>query len=187
MAPHHRNQVGVLLTDRLVPIFPAPLADRRQRAGVTALCRYLAHDGLAFLRLAPYVAEAEKGERRAIRFRMCFPIRSFEAEVDEARLVGMERKLVPSETLAQNAEDPLGVEEVLKRHHGIVGESDKGASPLEPRFHLVIEPLIQHMMQENVREVGRDDALNAKDNFQFERKICGWQRGQGVLDLRRKG
>jgi hypothetical protein len=34
---------------------------------------------------------------------MSFPIWSFEAEVDEARLVGMERKLVPSETLAQYA------------------------------------------------------------------------------------
>ena len=103
MAPHHRNQMGVLLGDRLVPVFPAPLADRRQRAGVTALRRYLPHHVLAVLRLAPYVAEAEKGERRAIRFRMSFPIWSFEAEVDEARLVGMERKLVPSETLAQNA------------------------------------------------------------------------------------
>ena len=69
VAPHHRNQMGVLLRDRLVSVFPAPLADRRQRAGVTALRRYLAHDILAVLRLAPYVAEAEKGERRAIRFR----------------------------------------------------------------------------------------------------------------------
>jgi hypothetical protein len=92
VAPHHRNQMGVLLRDRLVSIFPAPLAGRRQRAGVTVLRRYLAHDVLAVLRLAPYVAEAEKGERRAIRFRMRFPIGSFEAEVDEARLVGMERK-----------------------------------------------------------------------------------------------
>jgi hypothetical protein len=49
------------------------------------------------------VAEAEEGERRAIRFRMSCAIWSFEAEVDEARLVGMERKLVPSETFAQNA------------------------------------------------------------------------------------
>ena len=103
MAPHHRSQVGVLLRDRLVSVFPAPLADRRQRAGVTALRRYLAHDILTVLRLAPYVAEAEKGERRVIRFWMSFPIWSFEAEVDESRLVGMELKLLPTETLAQNA------------------------------------------------------------------------------------
>jgi hypothetical protein len=99
MASHHRNQVGVLLGDWLVPVFPAPCADCRQRAGVTALRRYLAHDVIALLRLAPYVAEAEEGERRAIRFRMRFPIWSFEAKVDEARLVGMERKLVPSKSL----------------------------------------------------------------------------------------
>ena len=83
MAPHHRNQVGVLLGDRRVPVFPAPLADHRERAGVTILCRYLPHHVLAVPRLAPYVAEAEEGERRAIRFRMSCPIWSFEAEVDD--------------------------------------------------------------------------------------------------------
>ena len=82
---------------------------------------------------------------------MSCPNWSFEAEVDEARLVGMERKLVPSETLAQNAENPLGVEEVLKRHHGIVGVPDKGTSPLKAWLHLVLEPLIQHVVQENIR------------------------------------
>jgi hypothetical protein len=33
---------------------------------------------------------------------------------------------------------------------------------------------------------GSNDALNAKDNFHFERKIFGWRRHHCVLDLRRK-
>jgi hypothetical protein len=97
------------------------------------------------------VAEAEKGERCPTRVRVVLAIWSVAAEIDETRLVGVERELVPSETLAQNIQNPLGILEVRERHHGIVGESDKGTSPLEPRFNLVLEPLIQHMMQENVR------------------------------------
>src|ERR1700678_109314 len=38
---------------------------------------------------------------------------------------------IPCKALAQDAEDPLAVEEVLERHHGIISEADKGTSPLE--------------------------------------------------------
>ena len=74
MAPHLRVQMSMLLGDRQVPVFPAPVANRRQRAGVTLLCRYLPHDVLALSRLSPDVAEAEEGERRPIRFRVVFSI-----------------------------------------------------------------------------------------------------------------
>jgi hypothetical protein len=37
-----------------------------------------------------------------------------------------------------------------------------------------------------VGEDGGDYALNAKDKFQFERKIRGWRQCDCVLDLRRK-
>jgi hypothetical protein len=35
--------------------------------------------------------------------------------LDDACLVGMERELVPSETLAQNIQNPLGIPEVRER------------------------------------------------------------------------
>src|SRR5215472_19091635 len=141
----------MLLGDRSMPVIPAPVRNRRQRAGVTLLCRYLPHHVLTLPRLSPNVAEAEEGERCPIRVRVVLAIWSVAAEVDKACLVGMERELVPSETLAQYIQNPLGILEVRERHHGIVSESDKGTSPLEPRFNLVLEPLVQHMMQENVR------------------------------------
>ena len=82
---------------------------------------------------------------------MSFPIWSFEAEVDEARLVGMERKLVPSERLPRRL-GPAGRRgSPRKHHHGIVGVSDKGISPLKAWLHLVLEPLIQHVVQEDIR------------------------------------
>ncbi len=64
----------------------------------------------------------------------------------------MECESIPCKALTQNAKDPLGIEEVLERHYGIVSEADKGTSPLETWPHLELEPFIQHVVQENVRE-----------------------------------
>jgi len=41
-------------------------------------------------------------------------------------------------------------------------------------------------MHEQIRENRADYALNAKYNFEFERKIWRWRRHHRVLDLRRK-
>src|SRR5262249_6075009 len=48
-------------------------------------------------------------------------------------------------TLAQNVQNPLGILEIRKCHHGIVGESGKGTFPLQAWLHLVLEPFIQHV------------------------------------------
>ena len=90
MAPHLRNQLGMLLGDRQMSVCPTPIADRRQRAGVTLLCRYLPHHVLTLPRLSPNVAEAEEGERCPIRVRVVLAIWSVAAEIDKACLVGME-------------------------------------------------------------------------------------------------
>src|SRR3984893_7051935 len=126
VAPHHRGQMGALVRDRLMPVAPTPSRNRRQRSGVTVLCRYLTHHILACPRIASDVGEAEEGERGTIRLRMVSPIWSVVAEIDEARLVGMECESIPCKALTQNAKDPLGIEEVLERQHGIISEADKG-------------------------------------------------------------
>src|SRR5471030_1846418 len=90
VAPHHRGQMGVLVRDRLMPVVPTSIRHRRQCAGVAVLCRYLPHHILARPRLAPNVGEAEEGERGTIRLRMVSPIWPVVAEINEARLVGME-------------------------------------------------------------------------------------------------
>jgi hypothetical protein len=62
-------------------------------------------------------------------------------------------------------------------HHPVV------SPPCEPVSfvpHLLIEG-----GQQDVAQQRRDYALNAKDNFRFERTIVGWRSGD-VLDLRRK-
>src|SRR5579859_4345355 len=62
VAPHHRAQMGLLIGDRLMPVAPTPVRNRRQGAGVAILCRYLPHHILTCPRLAPDMGEAEKGE-----------------------------------------------------------------------------------------------------------------------------
>ena len=131
VAPHHHGQMGVLVPDGLMPVGPAPILDRRQRTGVTVLCRYLPHHILACPRFAPHVSKSEKGERGTIRLRMVSPIWPVVAEINEARLVWMECESIPCKPLAQHAEDPLGIEEVLERQDGIVSKADKGTSPPE--------------------------------------------------------
>src|SRR4249920_1057516 len=138
--------MGVLVADGLMPVVPTPGRNRRQRSGVTVLRRYLSHHVLACPRLTPNVGEAEEGERGTIRLRMVGPIWSVAAEIDEARLVGMECKSIPCKAFTQNAKDPLGIEEVLERQHGIVSEADKGTSPRETWAHLELKPFIPRVV-----------------------------------------
>src|SRR6202162_2262231 len=62
VAPHHHRQMGVLVPDGLMPVGPTPICNRRQRAGVTALGRYLPHHILACPRLAPRVGVSRPAE-----------------------------------------------------------------------------------------------------------------------------
>src|SRR6201987_4242259 len=105
--------MGALVRDGVRPFPPTPSRNRRQRSGVTVLCRYLSHHILACPRLAPNVGKAKEGERGTIRLRMVSPIWSVVAEINEPRLVGMECESIPCKSLAQDAEDPLGIEDVL--------------------------------------------------------------------------
>ena len=66
----------------------------------------------------------------------------------------MEGESIPCETLAQDRQHALSVDNVVERHQRIVGEPDKDALPSETRFHLGLEPFVQHMVQEDVRQAG---------------------------------
>src|SRR5262245_65497167 len=129
--------MGVLVRDGLMPVDPTPGRNCCQRSGVAVLCRYLSHHILACPRLTPDVGEAEEGERGAIRFRMALPICQGAAEIDEARLVGMERESIPCKSLAQYAKNPLGIEEALECHYRVIGETDKSTSSLETWPHQI--------------------------------------------------
>src|SRR5580693_6911979 len=87
---------------------------------------------------------------------MARALSSLWAEVDEARLVGVEGKSIPSEALAEDRQHAIGVIDIVERHQRVVGEPDKDALPSQTRFHHGLEPFVQHMVQEDIREAGRD-------------------------------
>ncbi len=122
------------------------------------------------------MGKAEEVEGGPIRFRMTRALCRLWAEIDEACLVGMEREPKSCKTLAQDCQDALGVDDVVERHDRIVGEPGKGAFPFEARPHLGFEPFVQHIVQKDVREAGRDHApLRGTPNLRTDvavRVIC---------------
>src|SRR6267154_2166023 len=111
-----------------MPVTPAPFVDCHQRAREPALGRRLPHRVLTLPRPPPCVGEAEKVERGLLAVWMR-PTVSLRAEVEEARLVRMEREPVPSKPLAQHFQHPLGVAVVLEGHHEVVGIAHKACCP----------------------------------------------------------
>ena len=60
---------------------------------------------------------------------MARTLSSLGAEVDEARLVGVEGESIPSRRLPRTDSTRLASIDVLERHHRVVGEPDKDALP----------------------------------------------------------
>ena len=134
-----------------MPVGPTPVLDRGQRAGKAAFGRCLPHHVLALPRLLPRVGEAEKGERlrRAVGRRPAMLLR---AEVDEVRLVRMQREAEPTKPLPQNVHDPLGVVVGFKGHHEVISKPHQGRLSPQAWSHHILEPFVQHMVQENIRD-----------------------------------
>src|SRR5712691_2591955 len=151
MADELRSQAGVLPGQRPVAVVPTPVVDSCQRPSKAVLRRRLSHHVLTLLRFHPSMGEAEKVERwlLAARLRATAPLW---AEVDEARLVGMEREPVPFKPLSQHFQHAFGGAVGLEGHHEVIGIAHQGSVPLQARSHLVLEPSVQHMVQVDVRE-----------------------------------
>ena len=64
----------------------------------------------------------------------------------------MERKPESTETFAQYRKLAPAALFMLKEHHRVVRIPHEPAPPPEVRLDLVLEPLIQHMVQDDVRE-----------------------------------
>jgi hypothetical protein len=102
------------------------------------------------------MGQAKEVERGSIRIRMACALCSPWAEIDEAGLVRVEREPEPCKTFVQYCQDTLSVGKIAECHQRIVGVPHKGAIPGEARSHLSLEPVIQHVVQTDVREAGRD-------------------------------
>ena len=176
MASHHLGQVAVLVAQRPMPIASAPIPHGRQGPGKAPLGRELPHPRLTFPRLAPHVGKAQKVERGSVRLPMACTIRAMVAKIDEPRLDRVEREPVPAKSLAQHAENPLGLLDCRDGQNTVVGIPHEDAVTLEARSHVLLEPFIQHVMQVDVCKQGRDGALNAKGNSRLTAAISRTER-----------
>ena len=77
-------------------------------------------------------------------------------EVHIARLGLMEREPVSTETFAQHLKHSLAAVAVFEGDDKVIGESHQLAPSVEARLRHVLEPLVQHMVQVDVREHRRD-------------------------------
>src|SRR5580693_7361592 len=141
----------MLLGDRQMSVCPTPIADRRQRAGVTLLCRYLPHHVLTLPRLSQTWQKPRKVNVVPSVSGWSLPSGRLLRKSTKRVLSGWSVSSYRASRLPNTSRTPLGILKVCERHHGVISKTDKGTVPLEPRFHLVHEPLIQHMMQEDVR------------------------------------
>ena len=133
----------MLVAEGPVAVSPTPVVHRAHRAGKAAFGRYLPDHVLPVPRPPPNMGQAEEVEVGPIRLRMACAVCHRRAEVDDTRLVRVEREPEPIKSLAQHRQDALSVDKIVERHHRIVGEADKGAVSPKARPHLGLEPFIQ--------------------------------------------
>ena len=92
----------------------------------------------------------------------------------------------PGQPLLYVAQVALRIPLVLEPDHNIVGIADDDRFACrDTRAPFPVEPQVEDVVQEHVRQDGGNDAPNAKGNFRFERVIVQW-RDRPLIDLRRK-
>jgi hypothetical protein len=101
--------------------------------------------------------------------------------IHDPRFAWMQFELTGLEPFSDAIKHIFRLPLTLAMEHRIVSVPGKPDARQMPRH-----PHIKRKVQEEIRQDRRNYALNTKDNFQFERKICGWRQGHWLLDLRRK-
>jgi hypothetical protein len=88
--------------------------------------------------------------------------------------------------LPEIGQHPPCIDLILEPHDEVVRVTHDRNSTASISASPLVDPKLEDVMQEDVGKERADYALNAKDNFHFERKIFGWRQHHCVLDLRRK-
>src|SRR5450432_4469983 len=145
----------------------APKADAAQATTEAVLRRLLHHRPSTFPGPSPVRRETEQVEattslcprlrRRRTRRRRC--------ETHEPRLVRVKAQAVLAESLRQYILHSAGVLLRFKHQHEVVSISRQVSSTVQSRFHLVRKPLIQNLVQVNVRKYRRNHATLRHSGF----------------------
>ena len=144
-AAQHR----MLVAHPPVPMLPAPLANPPQRSAESVLGRLALDHPSPRPGASPIMREPQHREA-ALALRAAPPRLRRSAKLHHPRLLRMQPKAVLPKPLRQHPKHPPRVVFVLKHQHRIVGIADLKRPPPKPRLHLVLEPLVQHLVQVDV-------------------------------------
>ena len=126
---------------RLVPLASAKLVgdlDRPRKACLAGLECYM--PAWPFAISAPMHRKSKK-----VKIARTFPaflISRRSPEIYQACLVRVKTQMEPLKSLIQNTLHPLGIIHALEANDEIITVSDQFNPTLQPRFHLLLEPLV---------------------------------------------
>jgi hypothetical protein len=105
----------------------------------------------------------------------------------QAGLFWMQRQTELLESLLEFGQTPLRRRSVLKFDHEVIRPShDDDIAADAWRLPPVIDPKVENVMKENIRQQRGVHSPYTKGNFQFERIITGWRAKYSVPDYRLK-
>src|SRR4051794_36655742 len=110
--------------------------------------------------LCPKMGKAQQIERpptRGLRrpTRAASPRRT---KVDQSGLIWVQVQAVSAESLREDGQHPTRIFFLAEGQHGIVRVTDQDCAALQPRLDVLLEPHVQHFVQESVRKQGRGHA-----------------------------
>jgi hypothetical protein len=150
MARQLAPERAVLLRDREVPVRPAPAPDGPKRPSDPVLGRLALDDWIPSTRLAPIVSEAKEVE--SLRSAFMATMRPRPPERYETSFLRVEFEPVLRKPFRKHLRYSTRVVLSGKDEDGIVRKADEGRRTPQSRLHDVLEPLVQHLMEVDVRE-----------------------------------
>src|SRR5213593_3965108 len=184
VTPNDRAQIGSYRRDGLVQTPPKLELHHLQLRLPPHAHRLPQHRELPLPRLSAAVREAEKVEALGSPAAPASPVgRREAADLDEARLVGMQRQPELREPLAQLGEELLGLLPMLESHDEVVGEAHDHDLSARLLLSPPLDPEIEHVVQVEVGQQRADaPALHRPDRAPCPRALLQHAGGQPFLD-----
>jgi hypothetical protein len=145
----------VLFTDRQVPIVSAPVVDAANRSSKAILGGLESDNPVPIFGACPIMGEAQEVKRTRTIVWWFIPIPPRRRkEAHKLRLGGVDGQTILAKSLWDDFHDTLSIALVAKPNHEVIRIADKECRPTHPRLHLLFEPLVQHIVQEYIRNQG---------------------------------
>ena len=186
MPSHHRAQVLALLGDGVMHA-PSEFELDRLEFGSQAFGTRQPQDHEVALPRVP-AAMREPEEVEGLRFtlsRAASVLARKAPELDQPRLLGMQLQPELAQPFGHRTLEALGIVSVLEPGNPIVGIPHRDHVASGVSSPPLLYPQVERVVQVDVGQQRTEHAIDAKGNFEFERRV-GLCRTLSLLDFRRK-